>query len=94
MATTKNPCTKCGAPGLPGLIPGAGKCQRHWNLGVWGYDASESMGYMRHPRPGPLTTIAPGHRFCLLDDGMGNLARVPLQAFIAASYYANSGQEH
>ena len=36
MSTKKNPCTLCGAPGLPGLIAGAGKCQYHWNVGVYG----------------------------------------------------------
>lgn len=36
MSTTKNPCTKCGKPGIPGLIQGAGKCQYHWNVGAYG----------------------------------------------------------
>lgn len=36
MSKTKNPCTLCGKPGIPGLIAGAGKCQYHWNAGVWG----------------------------------------------------------
>lgn len=31
-----NPCTKCGKPGIPGLIQGNGKCQYHWTEGVWG----------------------------------------------------------
>lgn len=31
-----NPCTECGKPGIPGLTQGAGKCQYHWNKGVWG----------------------------------------------------------
>ena len=29
-------CTKCGKRSIPGLIRGAGKCQFHWNEGVWG----------------------------------------------------------
>lgn len=33
---TNNPCTKCGKPGIPGLINGAGKCQYHWNVGAFG----------------------------------------------------------
>lgn len=36
MSRTKNPCTLCGKPGIPGLIKGAGKCQDHWNLGAHG----------------------------------------------------------
>lgn len=36
MSATKNPCTKCGKPGIPGLIQGAGKCQYHWNVGAYG----------------------------------------------------------
>ena len=28
--------TICGGPGIPGLIAGCGKCQQHWNEGVWG----------------------------------------------------------
>lgn len=34
--TLAQPCTKCGKPSIPGLIRGAGKCQFHWNEGVWG----------------------------------------------------------
>jgi hypothetical protein len=29
-----NKCTICGGRGIPGLIQGAGKCQRHWNEGA------------------------------------------------------------
>ena len=29
-------CTKCSKPSIPGLIKGCGKCQFHWNEGVWG----------------------------------------------------------
>lgn len=63
---TNNPCTKCGKPGIPGLIDGAGKCQYHWNEGVWGKawaDAAlrthapiyvvmdeNTLGYMAGPR--------------------------------------------
>lgn len=36
MTTTKNPCTLCGKPGIPGLISGAGKCQYHYNVGQFG----------------------------------------------------------
>lgn len=36
MSRTKNPCTICGMPGIPGLIRGAGKCQAHWNNGAHG----------------------------------------------------------
>lgn len=31
-----NPCTKCGKPGIPGLVKGQGKCQYHWNVGAYG----------------------------------------------------------
>jgi hypothetical protein len=33
---TKNPCTICLKPGIPGLRKGAGKCQYHWNVGAYG----------------------------------------------------------
>lgn len=39
----------------------------------------------------PLTTICPNHRFCLLDDGMGELAFVSASAWAAAKYHADSG---
>jgi hypothetical protein len=29
-------CTVCGKPSLPGLTAGNGKCQFHWDAGVWG----------------------------------------------------------
>lgn len=29
-------CTECNEPSLPGLVQGQGKCQYHWNAGVWG----------------------------------------------------------
>ena len=39
----KNPCTICGEPGIPGLIRGAGKCQYHWNAGVWGKEYADRV---------------------------------------------------
>ena len=33
---TNNPCTKCGEPGIPAIVKGAGKCSYHWTVGVWG----------------------------------------------------------
>ncbi len=33
---TRNPCTICGKPGIPGLRAGQGKCQYHWNVGAFG----------------------------------------------------------
>jgi hypothetical protein len=39
MAPKRRPtqtCTICGAPSLPSLIKGQGKCQRHWTEGAWG----------------------------------------------------------
>jgi len=36
MKTAKNTCTICKKPSIPGLFKGAGKCQYHWNEGVWG----------------------------------------------------------
>ena len=39
----KNPCTICGKPGIPGLIRGAGKCQYHWNAGVWGKEYADRV---------------------------------------------------
>ncbi len=41
--TTKNPCTICGKPGLTGLKRGQGKCQYHWNAGVWGKDWADKV---------------------------------------------------
>lgn len=40
---SKNPCTICGKPGIPGLIRGAGKCQYHWAVGVWGKEYADSV---------------------------------------------------
>lgn len=34
--STRNPCTICGAPGIPGLLQGAGKCQYHYDVGQFG----------------------------------------------------------
>ncbi|WP_406624568.1 hypothetical protein [Acidovorax sp. SDU_ACID1] len=39
----------------------------------------------------PLSTICPNHRYCLLDDGMGELAFVSAGAWAAAMYHADSG---
>jgi hypothetical protein len=39
----------------------------------------------------PLSVICPGHKFGLLDDGMGELARVPADAWAAAHYHATTG---
>lgn len=39
----KNPCTICGEPGIPGIIRGAGKCQYHWNAGVWGEEYADRV---------------------------------------------------
>lgn len=41
MSKVNNACTLCGKPGIPGLIRGAGKCQYHWNLGVYGPEAAD-----------------------------------------------------
>lgn len=38
----------------------------------------------------PLSIICPGQRFGLIDDGMGNLARVPAAAWAAAHYHAHN----
>lgn len=51
---TNNPCTECGKPGIPGLIKGAGKCQYHWNAGVWGKqwaDEVERRKALREKQP-------------------------------------------
>ena len=32
----KQTCTICGKPSIPGLKSGNGKCQYHWDAGVWG----------------------------------------------------------
>jgi len=29
-------CTECEKPSIPGIKRGHGKCQYHWNAGVWG----------------------------------------------------------
>lgn len=38
----------------------------------------------------PLTRICPNHNYCLLDDGMGNLAFVSGAAWAAAHYHATT----
>lgn len=42
----------------------------------------------------PLTTLCPNQRFCLLDDGMGNLAFVSGKSWAAAKYHADSWEMH
>ena len=42
MIVENNPCSICGARGIPGLIIGAGKCQAHWNLGAFGTPLEET----------------------------------------------------
>lgn len=32
----KQLCTKCDRASIPGLYDGCGKCQFHWDEGVWG----------------------------------------------------------
>jgi len=49
---TKNFCTVCGAPGIPGLKKGNGKCQFHWNAGNWGADWAEKIKQESAQRPG------------------------------------------
>ncbi len=36
-------CTKCDKPSIPGLINGCGKCQYHWNEGVWGKEWADRL---------------------------------------------------
>lgn len=36
MAAKTQSCTLCKERSIPGLIRGAGKCQYHWNLALWG----------------------------------------------------------
>lgn len=40
----------------------------------------------------PLTRICPNHRYCLLDDGMGELAFVSNESWEAAHYHATTGE--
>lgn len=47
MSKVNNACTICGKPGIPGLIPGAGKCQYHWNLGMYGQEAADRARVVR-----------------------------------------------
>jgi len=45
--TTKQPrtqkCTLCDKPSIPGLVRGKGKCQYHWNAGVWGKEWADRV---------------------------------------------------
>jgi hypothetical protein len=36
-------CTICGRPSVPGLIRGHGKCQHHWNVGVFGAEWADRV---------------------------------------------------
>jgi hypothetical protein len=36
-------CTVCGKPSIPGLIAGCGKCQYHWNVGVFGKEWADKV---------------------------------------------------
>lgn len=45
---SNNPCTKCGKPGIPGLIQGVGKCQYHWNVGAFGKEWADQVEQDRH----------------------------------------------
>jgi hypothetical protein len=47
MPRINNPCTLCGAVGIPGLIRGAGKCQAHWNNGAHGTPMPETLIFTR-----------------------------------------------
>lgn len=47
MPRINNPCTLCGAVGIPGLIRGAGKCQAHWNNGAYGTPMPETLIFTR-----------------------------------------------
>jgi len=40
---TNNPCTICGAPGIPGLLRGSGKCQYHYNIGQFGKEWADKV---------------------------------------------------
>ena len=45
-----NPCTICGAPGIPGLVQGAGKCRYHWNVEQYG---EAWANHVRNQKPIP-----------------------------------------
>jgi hypothetical protein len=36
-------CTLCDKPSIPGLVRGRGKCQYHWNVGVWGKEWADEV---------------------------------------------------
>jgi hypothetical protein len=40
---TMQKCTLCDKPSIPGLKPGQGKCQYHWNTGVWGKEWADEV---------------------------------------------------
>jgi hypothetical protein len=41
MKTQK--CTLCDLPSIPGLKRGHGKCQYHWDRGVWGKEWADKV---------------------------------------------------
>ena len=45
----KQKCTICGKPSIPGLKPGHGKCQYHWDVGVWGKSWADKMEQEKKP---------------------------------------------
>ena len=49
----RQPCNECGKPSIPGLIPGNGKCQYHWNKRVWGKEWADRV---EKERAGKLAT--------------------------------------
>lgn len=40
---TKQTCTECSRPAIPGLQKGKGKCQYHWNVGAFGKDWADKV---------------------------------------------------
>jgi len=52
---TKNPCTICGEPGIPGIYKGMGKCQYHWNEGVFGKKVADEAKKREEERRGNQT---------------------------------------
>jgi len=39
----KEQCTQCTEPSIPGMLEGHGKCQYHWNAGVWGKEWADKV---------------------------------------------------
>lgn len=46
---SREPCTLCGRPSIPGLLRGAGKCQYHYNVGQFGKDWADKCAATREP---------------------------------------------